>query len=137
MHPSIAVRLRLYCVVAGNVIRLVIAFVAFVLSGVPTAAVVCDLFLCRTLTPPHGCHAHAPSADAETLLSGAQGCAHLSVVAPFVTTGSRHLLNHNNSAATIATVRDVPVVCEASAGSPGLHGSPLVHRTCVSCPLRI
>jgi hypothetical protein len=136
VHPSIAVRLQLYCVVAGNVIRLVIAFVAFVLTGVPAAAVVCDLFLCRA-TSPHGCHPHAPSPDAETLLSGAQGCAHLSVVAPFVTTGSRHLLNHNNSAATIATLHDLPVVCEASAGSPGLHGSPLVYCTCVSCPLRI
>jgi hypothetical protein len=81
--------------------RILIAFVAFVLSGVPAATVVCDLVLCppprveskHADAPRRGCHEHSTTSGGARIAAAAHGCAHLLIVAPFVPSGSRQLVD--------------------------------------------
>ena len=119
--------------------RTLTTILVFVLSGMPAAAVVCDLVVCpRQSSAPlrAGCHEHATTGDG-TQLSAARGaCAHLSVVDPFVPASPRHALSLVAAlvapiAGAVTAVSALPVPAWRS------HRPPTRSRQSQPTPLRI
>jgi hypothetical protein len=111
---------------------------AFILSGVPATAVVCDLFLC---VDPAGvaaepCHAHAVAADGERMTPGQEDCDHLVAAGPYV--ASTRAVSIDPPAAIQGTAASVsaPTV-EQHPGAPSTHAPPRLLRTPRDLPLRI
>jgi hypothetical protein len=85
----------------------------FVLSGVPAAAVACDLLVCSPKAGTvSGCHEHATTVG-ERAVSAADTCSHLWLVAPFVAPTHRADVSGHFNAALL----DVPLQRHALTGS--------------------
>lgn len=69
----------------------VLFVLAFLLSGVPATAVVCDLLLCEAPAAAlaQGCHDHGGSSDRDIITASTRGCTHLAEGALFVSTSPR------------------------------------------------
>lgn len=68
--------------------HVLIAVVVLQLSGLPAAAVACDLYFCTRELPAAaaaaGCHEHTPAAADLNLVGGKDHCSHLVAVDPVV-----------------------------------------------------
>ncbi len=69
----------------------VLFVLAFVLSGIPATAVVCDLWLCEAPAAElgQGCHEHGGSSGGGIITGSTRGCTHLADSAVFVGTSPR------------------------------------------------
>lgn len=69
----------------------VLFVLAFLLSGIPATAVLCDLWLCEApaAAPAQGCHEHGGSSGGDGMTASTRGCTHLTESALFVSTSLR------------------------------------------------
>jgi len=122
------------------VTRFVILPVVFVLSGVPAAAIVCDLVLCpdrvERATASAGCHDHARSQSGEWLTTRTADCTHMSPVDPYVASGSRVVFQPAASA-PVASIPCVVVTFRDGVNARLAHGPPTTSYTASSVALRI
>jgi hypothetical protein len=110
------------------------------LSGVPAAAVVCDLVLCpdpaKAAAASTGCHDHALPQSGERMAPSEGDCTHISAVDPYVASGSRVVFQPVASA-PVASMSDVPVTSLHSVEVRSARGSPNSPPAASSLPLRI
>jgi hypothetical protein len=119
--------------------RVLILPLVFVLSGVPAAAVVCDLMLCadpaKSDAASTGCHDHATPTSAKRMSARDGDCTHISTADPYVASGSRVACAPVTSP-PLASMSYVPVTFRCLADvSPGHARSS--SRAASSLPLRI
>jgi hypothetical protein len=121
-----------------NVPRVVLVFLVFVLSGTPASAVLCDMVLCSEAAPAiseasAGCHEHAATSGGERALSAADGCSHLSFIAPFLTPGPRGASSDAAAAVVIDVPRHQHPLVTALAADPARRPAP---RHIIATPFR-
>ena len=120
--------------------RLVIIPVVLALSGVPAAAVVCDLVLCpdpaMAAAASTGCHDHALPQAGERMTPGADDCTHISAVDPYLASASR-VAFPPVAPAPIASMSHVPMPSFHGLEVRSAHGSPNVPLAASPLPLRI
>ena len=121
--------------------RLGIVFLlVFVLSGVPAAAVACDLVVCPGPTmPPRastGCHDHALPQSGKGISARADDCSHIAVVDPYVTSALG--IGFQPAASTVvASVSGVVVIAHHGLDARPAHGPPHASPALSSLALRI
>jgi hypothetical protein len=120
--------------------RLVIIPLVLALSGVPAAAVVCDLVLCpdpaKAAATSTGCHDHALPQSGERMTPSAGDCTHISAVEPYLASASRVAFQPLASA-PVASMSHVPVTSLHRMDVRTAHGSPNSPLAASSLPLRI
>jgi hypothetical protein len=121
-----------------NVRQTLLAFLVFVLSGVPATAVVCDLMWCeRTPVETAGCHDHPSSSDVWDVVAPGDSCSHFSVVTPFVSPGHRHLTVSAVALAVVEVSLREPALTTPGADLVVTHGPPRPALAAQFQPLRI
>jgi hypothetical protein len=116
----------------------VLAFLVFVLSGVPATALVCDLMWCeQTPVETAGCHDHPAASDGWRVVATGDSCSHLSPVTPFVTPGHRHLTAGAVALAVVEVPVREPVLTRPWADLVVTHGPPRSSLAAHFQPLRI
>ena len=120
--------------------RALILILVFALSGVPAAAVVCDLVLClhpvTAAATDTGCHEHA-AAQPGPHVEAVDRCAHLAAVDPGVAPASRFVAHLIVAALPAATALTESVELSRAGGPFLAHGPPTPFHATSHIPLRI
>ena len=76
-----------------TVSRLFVVPLVLLLSGIPAAAIVCDLMLCqdpaKAASDSSGCHDHSSTDAARKMIAADETCTHASAIEPYVAVGFR------------------------------------------------
>ena len=121
--------------------RFAIVPLVLVLSGLPAAAVVCDLVLCpdraKTDRAHSACHEHASPRSGAQLLARGETCAHIAAVDAYLASWWRPMARQIDS--IVAAHAPFGAAVFPLPAAPGIlvHGPPRACYATSSLPLRI
>jgi hypothetical protein len=120
------------------VARLLTLLLAFILSGVPATAVVCDFFVCADPAEPAApqCHGQTTAASGQLMVPAQEDCNHLIAAGPYLASSVRAAFFDPASAATVPAV-GAALTLERHLGPPLKQAPPRRFRTPRDLPLRI